>query len=145
MRELFFLRKVHCLLVAIVLTGAVLACNGEPGGPEPTLDISLEPTRDTVEWDRTAYGFFPSPPEASLESVLGHFEALGEHADFILIQPNIPWEDFVNGVEGESQARTDLRNQIILARRNSVAAGTCLPRIGEPFINVADFRRDRDR
>jgi hypothetical protein len=114
------LRKALLLLVALVLIGTILACGGEAGTPEPTIDFSLEPTRDTAEWKRTAYGFFPSPPEANLESVLSHFEALGEHADFILIQPNIPWEDFVNGIEGESQARTDLRNQIILARRNGL-------------------------
>jgi hypothetical protein len=119
-KERFFLRKAHLLLVALVLTGAVLACASKPMSPEPTLDMSLEPTRASFDGERTAYGFFPSPPEATLESVLDHFESLGEHADFILIQPNIPWEDFVDGVEGESQARTDLRNQIILARRNGL-------------------------
>jgi hypothetical protein len=119
-KEQSFLRKVNLLLVALVLTGAVLACASEATSPEATLDISLEPTRASFDGDRTAYGFFPSPPEATLDSVLGHFEALGEHADFILVQPNIPWEDFVNGIEGESQARTDLRNQIILARRNGL-------------------------
>lgn len=114
------MRKVQILFAVIGLTGAVLACNSEPNAPEPTIDISLEPTRASFDRDRTAYGFFPSPPEATLESVLAHFEALGEHADFILVQPNIPWEDFVDGIEGESQARTDLRNQIILARRNGL-------------------------
>jgi hypothetical protein len=43
---------------------------------------------------------------------------MGEHADFILVQPNVPWEDFREGVEGESQPRTDLRNRITLARQN---------------------------
>jgi hypothetical protein len=114
------LRKVQILFAVIGLTGAVLACNSEPNAPEATIDISIEPTRASFDRDRTAYGFFPSPPEATLESVLAHFEALGEHADFILVQPNIPWEDFVDGIEGESQARTDLRNQIILARRNGL-------------------------
>ena len=114
------MRKVQILFAVIGLTGAVLACNSEPNAPEPTIDISLEPTRASFDRDRTAYGFFSSPPEATLESVLAHFEALGEHADFILVQPNIPWEDFVDGIEGESQARTDLRNQIILARRNGL-------------------------
>jgi hypothetical protein len=99
---------------------AVLACGGEMITPEPTLDISLEPTRASFTWDTTAYGFFPSPPEATLDSVLEHFEALGDYADFILLQPNVPWEDFAAGIEGESQSRTDLRNQIILARRSGL-------------------------
>jgi hypothetical protein len=68
----------------------------------------------------TTFGFFPSPPEATFEAILNHFEALGEHADFILMQPNIPWEDFVDGVEGESQAREDIRNQTILSSQNDL-------------------------
>ncbi|MGD8632917.1 MAG: hypothetical protein PVF85_05055 [Anaerolineales bacterium] len=51
---------------------------------------------------------------------MNHFEALGEHADFILIQPNVPWEDFVDGIEGESQSREDIRNQVVLAEMNSL-------------------------
>ncbi len=108
------------LLALFALIFASIACAEQTQAPVPTLGRSLEPTRISFEWDHTAYGFFPSPPEATLESILTHFESLGEHADFILIQPNIPWEDFVDGVEGDSQARTDLRNQVILARRNGL-------------------------
>lgn len=114
------MKKIQIQLTVVMLIGALLACSSESREPAPMPDISLEPTRGSFPQDRTAYGFFPSPPEATLESILEHFERLGEHADFILIQPNIPWEDFVDGMEGESQARTDLRNQVILARRNGL-------------------------
>jgi hypothetical protein len=114
------LRKWSLILVAFALISVILACGEEAIPPVPTLVLPLEATRETFDWDRTAYGFFPSPPESTLEGVLGHFEALDEHADFILSQPNIPWEDFVDGVEGDSQARTDLHNQIVLARRHGL-------------------------
>ena len=55
-----------------------------------------------------------------MESVLKHFDALGEHADFILIQPNVPWEDFMDGIEGESKSREDIRNQVVLAEMNGL-------------------------
>jgi hypothetical protein len=114
------LKKWTVLIVFFTLVGATLVCGEEPKPPEPTLELTLEPTRDTFNWDRTAYGFFPNPPEATLESVLATFDALGEHADVILSQPNVPWEDFLESVDGESQARTDLRNQVTLARRQEL-------------------------
>ena len=43
---------------------------------------------------QTLYGFFPSPPVISTESVLATFKAMGEHADLVLFQRNVPWTDF---------------------------------------------------
>lgn len=114
-------RTLFLTLTSLVLTG--LACQagapteapGDSSQPPPT-----SPSASVFDRERTAYGFFPSPPEASLEAVLNHFKALGEHGDFILVQPNIPWEDFRAGVEGESTQRTDLRNQIVLAQQNNL-------------------------
>ena len=70
----------------------------------------------------TAYGFFPSPPEVTLESVLGHFHSLSEHADFVLFQHSIPWQDFLVTGEAETQSETDIHNQMILARQNGLDA-----------------------
>ncbi len=58
----------------------------------------------------------------TLESVLNHFKMLGQHADFILIQSEIPWEDFQADGEGDSQKSTDIRNQMILAEQNGLEA-----------------------
>jgi hypothetical protein len=114
-------RSLLLALTSLVLVG--LAC--QAGTPTAALSDSSEPPPDSpsasvFDTDRTAYGFFPSPPEASLEAVLNHFKALGEHGDFILVQPNIPWEEFRAGVEGESTQRTDLKNQIVLAQQNNL-------------------------
>jgi hypothetical protein len=101
------------LIALIVLTLAVLACGEQgPVTPFPT------PVSSVFDTERAAYGFFPSPPEVTLESVLKLYKDLGEHADFVLIQQNTPWQDFVSGVDGESQTRTDLINQVKLARQN---------------------------
>jgi len=46
---------------------------------------------------------------------------MGEHGDFVLIQQNTAWEDFTDrGMDGESQTRTDLINQVKLAQQNNL-------------------------
>ncbi|MCP4142274.1 MAG: hypothetical protein GY755_18720 [Chloroflexi bacterium] len=103
------------LFIFSVLLIATLACEESvPTTPFPTLEAS---TSNAVE---TSYGFFPSPPEISLESVLKHYEDMGEYGDFVLFQHSVPWKDFKESVEGESQKRTDIRNQMILARQNGL-------------------------
>lgn len=112
-------------LLAAALAIAGMACQADEVTREPT-SASVQPTAPAgdassiFDEGRTAFGFFPAPPEGTTEAVLNHFENLGESADFILIQPNIPWEDFRDGIDGESQQRTDLTNQTILARQNDM-------------------------
>lgn len=119
--------KKHSFIFAIVaLFWAAMACDQEestrippenkPASNTPT--VESESRTSIFDQDGTAFGFFPSPPEATHDAVLNHFQALGDHADFILIQPNVPWEAFVQGVDLESRSAEDLRNQIILARQN---------------------------
>ena len=101
-------------LALLILTLAALACQ--------SLDQSIPPTPQNSVFDsgRTAYGFFPSPPEVSLQSVFQTFKDIGEHGDFVLIQQNTAWEDFVSGTDGESQTRTDIINQVKLTRQNNL-------------------------
>jgi hypothetical protein len=112
------------LLAVSALFIAVLACADETEITALTPSASAIQTKPApashFNADGTAFGFFPSPPDVTLESVLKHFEALGEHADFILIQPNVPWEDFIDGVEGSSKSREDIRNQVVLAEMNGL-------------------------
>jgi hypothetical protein len=101
--------------ILLILALAGLACGGQIPVQTtllPTLKVS------TFDAGRTVYGFFPSPPEVSLDSVLKLYKDLSAHADFVLIQQNTPWRDFVNGVDGESKTRTDLSNQVKLAQQN---------------------------
>lgn len=101
------------LLSFSVLFLISLACNAAQPIP-PT------PQNSVFDSGRTAYGFFPSPPEATLDSVFQLFKDMGAHGDFILIQQNTAWEDFVNGTDSESQTRTDLINQVKLAHQNDL-------------------------
>jgi hypothetical protein len=96
-----------------ILLLAALACRGGQALPPP-------PEPSIFDSGNTAYGFFPSPPEATLESILQLFKDMSQHGDFVLVQQNTAWEDFVNGTEGESQTRTDLINQVKLARQNNL-------------------------
>ena len=102
------------------LTMAALACGTQtpsmPSTPFPTLASSV------FNSGRTTYGFFPTPPEVSVDSVMKIYKDLGNHADFVLIQENVPWNDFVNSVDGSSQKRTDIINQVTLARQNHLDA-----------------------
>jgi len=97
-----------------ILTITALACGSATPGIPPTPQVSVF---DSTE---TAYGFFPSPPEVTLESVFKTFKDMGNHGDFVLIQQNTAWEDFVNSVDGESKTRTDIINQTKLALQNNL-------------------------
>ena len=102
-------------LAFLIFTLASLACGQSgPGTPFPVLESSA------LNGNGTAYGFFPSPPQATLDAVVKHYTELGKFADFILFQHNVPWEDFVDGVEGDGKIRTDIANQAKLARQNGM-------------------------
>jgi len=108
------MKRLPFFLPALIL--AILACGtstpATPSTPLPTLASSV------FDKSRPLYGFFPTPPEVSMDSVLMIYKDIGNHADFVLIQENVPWQDFVNGVDGSSQKRTDIINEVILARQN---------------------------
>lgn len=106
-------RGFFLLLIPVL---AALACrNSAPASPTPTVDLP-EPPAD----GRTMYGFFPSPPKVSLESVFNLYENLGVHADVVLLQQNIPWEEFAVSADGDSQRIVDIANQHILAAQNGL-------------------------
>jgi len=101
------------LIVLLCLAIAALACGQQaPVTPFPASNNS------TFKTGQTEYGFFPTPPEISFDSVTKLYKDLGTHADFVLMQQNVPWQDFVTGVDGTSKSRTDLANQVKLAQQN---------------------------
>lgn len=104
------MRRLILILTALSFAG--MACTLANPAPAPLPSV--------FDSGRTAYGFFPSPPEPSLVSVIMHFVALGKHADFVLVQPNIPWADLVVTTDKEPQRLTDLRNQVNLAYQNGL-------------------------
>jgi hypothetical protein len=105
------MKRVTIALVALILVA--LAC-GEGNAIPPA------PQASVFDSGRTAYGFYPSPPEVSLISVFKLYKDMSAHADFVLLQQNTAWEDFVNSTDGKSQTRTDIINQVKLARQNNL-------------------------
>jgi hypothetical protein len=105
------MRRIFISLFSLLFLS--LACGGSSTPPPP-------PESSIFDSNKTAYGFYPSPPEVTFESVLQTFKGMAEHGDFVLIQQNVDWESFAQGVDGESQQRTDIINQVTLARQNDL-------------------------
>ena len=106
------MKRMLCMLCAIVL--ASIACDLGQLAPIPSLETSPFASRETV------FGFFPSPPEASEQSILNHYRTLGRHADVILLQQPVAWRDFYETAEADSPAIKDIHNQYVLARQNGM-------------------------
>jgi hypothetical protein len=99
-------------IASLCLVVLSLAC-GQSLPPAAT----APPTAEHLVFDsgRTAYGFFPSPPEMTTQSMLTTLKVMGEHSDLALIQRDIPWKDFLDSSDGPSQDMTDLINLVIAA------------------------------
>lgn len=103
-----------------ILVLASIACSaGVPKSSEiqeqiPTLAVS------PYDQGRTLYGFFPSPPEVSIQSVIDTYQAIGKHGDVVLLQQEVPWQDFEKDGEAASERIRDIHNQYLLARRNGL-------------------------
>ena len=101
--------------LAVLLLLASLACGQSgPVTPFPTQENPASLSGETI------YGFFPSPPKADLVSVISHYKSLAQYGDFVLFQQNVPWEDFVNGMDGEAKSSSDLAGQANLAVGNGL-------------------------
>lgn len=111
------MRRPHLFLLPLLILLTSLAC-GQSASPFPSPTYTPEPS--IFESGRTAYGFFPTPPEVSLDSVFENYKAMGRHADVVLVQENIPWAEFAKGVDVESQKITDMQNAQTLALANNL-------------------------
>jgi hypothetical protein len=103
-------------LVVAVLLVAGLACGSPTQVPAPIPTPHITPLPE----GQTAYGFFPSPPETTVESVLAHYAEMARHADVVMLQQNVPWTSFPLTGAAEPQPLIDIRNQVILAHQNGL-------------------------
>ncbi len=69
---------------------------------------------------QTLYGFFPSPPEMTAQSIIATFKALGEHGDLILLARNVPWKDFAAGPNVDSKDIPDISGIVQLGKQNGL-------------------------
>jgi hypothetical protein len=107
--------NTRMLAAGFALLLVTLACDLE-GTPAPIPTLAVDP----YGLGRTLYGFFPSPPKVSLQSVYDTYAAIGTHGEVVLLQQNIPWQEFLTGVDVESEAITDIHNQYVLAHQNGL-------------------------
>ena len=123
------------LMTAVIFVTLLVLCGGrvmpQPRSPTPGPDWTgppkaAAPENSVFDENRTLFGFFPSSPAPTLRAVLTLFRGLKKHADFTLIQPNIPWRDFVDDVEGRSKAREDIINQVVLSRHHDLEAAVVI-------------------
>lgn len=108
-------KQLGIAVAVILLVGS--SCTGEPS---KNRDQNLHTDPSFYESGKVLFGFFPSPPEITMEKVLEHYVTLGKHADVILYQNQVPWEDFKDSPDSESQTISDMTNQLILARREGM-------------------------
>jgi hypothetical protein len=107
------------LLTAAMIFGlAIMACAS--GSASATLSPSPTPGPSVFARGRTAYGFFPSPPEMTTESLLDLLSAMGSHGDVALIQRAVPWSDFMQGADAKSQDLIDEQNLVTVAAREGL-------------------------
>ena len=106
------LRKPVWFLVILLL--AMIACQQSVPAAIPTLQSSVFDT------GHTAYGFFPTPTEISLQAVFDIYKKIGQHGTVVLMQREVPWKEFVKSAEGDSKAIDDIHNQYILAHQNNL-------------------------
>ena len=110
------MKRAAWLVIGAVML-VILACGTglpNPNGPLPTVKSSI------FDSGRTAYGFFPTPPEVSTESVIQNMKAIGKHADVALFQQEILWADFIDNPWADSKGIDDLGGMVRLALSNGL-------------------------
>jgi len=110
-------------ILAISLLLLFAACTEEDGGSvasPPTSSLPSTAATTTADGPMgTSYGFFPFPNGDTFEAVVAHFNDLSDHADSLLMQPNIAWEEFV-GDSDQSESRDNLTNMAVLADQHGL-------------------------
>ncbi|MCC6382558.1 MAG: hypothetical protein IT304_08605 [Dehalococcoidia bacterium] len=97
---------VAAILAVFLLAWAFAACSdgegGSAGGPGPTVNRATP----AGESRSVRLGFSSLPPQQTSDAAVGAFATAAQYGDVVLIQRNVPWEDFLPG-HGVSRATTD--------------------------------------
>jgi hypothetical protein len=112
------------MAVTILLLSALACSDGTPSpaaaGPTPVAQDSSAPQTSVFDTGRTAYAFFPSSPELTPESFVATLEAIGQHADVILVMPQVPWAEFIDSADAESPTIDEMRGTLGLAQQQGL-------------------------
>ena len=92
-----------------VITGLItiiflisLAC----ASSQPVLEETVVPNPEKT----TKFEFFPTPPEPTEESIISNLQAMSQHAEVLLFQESVPWNEFKDGIDIHSSKITELTN-----------------------------------
>ncbi|MBN1439065.1 MAG: hypothetical protein JW929_06610 [Anaerolineales bacterium] len=86
------------------------------------LEPPAPPSPSVFDSGRTAYGFFPTSAKADIFSAVGIYRSIARHGDAVLIQQNVAWDDFRDGLDADSDRIEEIRGQVDLAWRNGLEA-----------------------
>jgi len=115
---------VRRIVFVILLLGLTTFACGEEAAFSSTTFTTEELVRlqhSVFENSETAFGFFPTPPEISIKSIVKTVQGIGGHADVLLLQDEIPWEDFIERSDVKSSVIDDRRGMVNLAAQNGLA------------------------
>lgn len=108
------MKRILIVTLLVSILAVSLAC-GENNPP-----IVLPDAPAPIDAAQTAYGFFPTPARFNLTANQDIFRLIGEHADVVLLQRGVPWEEFKDGAPQESSALRDIRDQFRMAYENDL-------------------------
>ena len=80
---------------------ALLACSGGggPAGPDPGPVPGPSPIPRTF-----AMGFAPTPPRATIESIIETAQAIAQRGELVLVQQELPWGPLLDGTQTMAEA-----------------------------------------
>lgn len=107
-------QPISGILITVIL---MASCMNDSRTEVQPGSAPVESVPDTGE---TVFGFFPSPPEITIESLFSHYRTMGKHADIVLYQNEIPWKDFAVSPDADSKLFDDMKNQMILAGQENM-------------------------
>ena len=103
-----------------ILFLSILACEDSVASVTQTPATKPTPIASVFDSTDTSYGFFHSPPEFTIESLIATLDGISEHGSIILVQQAIPWEDFIENPNTDAQDFIDLKNLMILAGQRNL-------------------------
>lgn len=108
-------RRRLLLSATLGSTAALLGCGGGGDRPPPDATIQavgktgLNPLRPGTQATRSwRMGFGRVPPRSTLESLLQGLAAMPAHADFAVMQEELPWQELLAGVPAPTLVERDL-------------------------------------
>lgn len=97
---------VAAILAAFLLAWALTGCSTSDGGRSGVTGPTIARATPAGQPRTVRLGFSSLPPQQTSDAAVNAFATAAQYGDVVLIQRNVPWEDFLPG-HGVSRATTD--------------------------------------